>query len=119
MKTNETHRTIAAGLLVDARRRAGLTQAEVASRAGVSRPSISQYENGRKDPSVSMLDRLIEACGMELRLRADPHSPASRGQALRDDTVGPAQAQRNAKRARAGLVGLRPLTAAEKTAARG
>jgi len=65
MKAKQVHPTIASALLVDARRRAGLTQEEVARRAGVARPSISQYENGKKDPSVMNLNRLIQACGME------------------------------------------------------
>jgi uncharacterized protein len=101
--------TLAAGLLLDARRRAGLSQEEVASRAGVARPSISLYETGKKDPSVTMLNRLIEACGMELLLHAEPLSPAARGQAIRDGAVGATQAQLNAERARAGLVRLRRL----------
>ena len=101
-------------LLVDARRRAGLTQEEVARRAGVARPSISQYENGKKDPSVTNLNRLIQACGMELHLRAEHLSEADRAQAFRDAAVGPAEALRNAQRARAGLVQIRRLTPAEK-----
>jgi transcriptional regulator with XRE-family HTH domain len=58
--------------LFDARTRSGLTQAELAERAGVVRPLISQYETGKKDPSVSMLARLLQACGMELRMQASP-----------------------------------------------
>lgn len=119
MGTAKPRQTIAAGLLLDARRRAGLTQAEVALRAGVARSSISQYETGTKDPSVTTVSRLLAACGMEMHLHADPLTPAALAQALRDAAVGPAQARRNAKQARAGLVSLRPLTPTEKAAARG
>jgi transcriptional regulator with XRE-family HTH domain len=118
MKTNEPRNTAAAGLLTDARRRAALTQEEVARRAGVARPSISQYETGKKDPTVNMLYRLIEACGMELRMSADPLRPTERAQALRDAAVGPVRAHRNAKQARSGLVQLRRLTPAERDARR-
>ena len=114
MRNKQVHPTIASALLVDARRRAGLTQEEVARRAGVARPSVSQYENGKKDPSVTNLNRLIQACGMELHLRADHLSEADRAQAFRDAAVGPAEALRNAQRARAGLVQIRRLTPAEK-----
>jgi transcriptional regulator with XRE-family HTH domain len=109
MGTTQAHRTIASVLLADARHRAGLTQEQVAGRAGVARPSISQYENGRKDPSVTTLNRLIEACGMELHLRADPLGEADRAQASRDAEVGTVDARRNSQRARAGLVQLRRL----------
>ena len=39
-------------LIRAARRRAGLTQAELARRAGTSQPVVSAYEHGRRDPSV-------------------------------------------------------------------
>ena len=51
----------AAASLRDARRRAGLTQAELARRAGTSQATISAYEHGRKEPSVETLGRLLAA----------------------------------------------------------
>jgi transcriptional regulator with XRE-family HTH domain len=57
-------------LLVDARLRAGLTQAEVARRARTSQPVISAYEHGRRDPRVSTLRRLLRATGAQLELGA-------------------------------------------------
>ncbi len=41
--------------------------AELAKRAGTSKPTISRYENGLVDPRVETLDRLLKACGHELR----------------------------------------------------
>jgi transcriptional regulator with XRE-family HTH domain len=58
--------------LRDARRRAGLTQAELALRAGTSQATISAYEHGRKEPSVETLSRLLAASGV--RLKAEPAS---------------------------------------------
>ena len=105
--------TLAGSLLFDARRRSGLTQAELAERAGVVRPLISQYETGRKDPSVSMLARLLDACGMELRMHAAVISEADKNQYERDQKVGAAQARRNAQRARREVVSVRRPSAGE------
>src|SRR5258706_464718 len=55
-----------ATLLTKARKRAGLTQAELARRAGTSQPVISAYEHGRRDPSIETLRRLVRAAGAEL-----------------------------------------------------
>ena len=57
-----------AAALTRARKRAGLTQAELARRAGTSQPVISAYEHGRRDPGVETLRRLIRATGAELEL---------------------------------------------------
>ncbi len=55
-------------LIASARRRAGLTQAQLARRAGTSQPVISAYEHGRRDPGIETLRRLIGATGAELTL---------------------------------------------------
>jgi transcriptional regulator with XRE-family HTH domain len=57
-----------AAVLTRARQRAGLTQAELARRAGTSQPVISAYEHGRRDPSIETLRRLVRAAGAELEL---------------------------------------------------
>ena len=64
----------AAHLIRAARVRRGLTQADLAARAGTSQPVISAYEHGRRDPTTAMLRRLIGATGeqLELRLAAVP-----------------------------------------------
>ena len=62
------------GLIRESRRRSGLSQAELARRAQVSQPVISAYESGRREPGLSMLTKLVEASGHQLRvdLVADP-----------------------------------------------
>lgn len=45
-----------------ARRRAGLTQRALASRAGVAQPTIARIERGHEDPRVSTVERLLRAC---------------------------------------------------------
>src|SRR5277367_4540708 len=57
------------------RRRQGLTQAELARRAGTSQPVISAYEHGRRDPTTQTLRKLVEAGGEQLRIEAAPHGP--------------------------------------------
>ena len=65
---------IASSALRDARRRAQLSQAELAHRAGTSQATISAYESGRKQPSVETLSRLLAATGS--RLAVEPARPA-------------------------------------------
>jgi uncharacterized protein len=55
-------------LLRQARKRAGLSQVELANQAGVTQSVISAYESGQRQPSVPALARLIEAAGFELAL---------------------------------------------------
>jgi transcriptional regulator with XRE-family HTH domain len=61
----------AAKLLERARASAGLTQDELARRAGTSRPTVSAYEHGRKSPTVATFARLLSGAGWELS--AQPH----------------------------------------------
>jgi uncharacterized protein len=56
----------AAGLLRQARQRAGMSQVELAARAGVTQSVISAYESGRRQPSLPTLAALIAATGFEL-----------------------------------------------------
>jgi transcriptional regulator with XRE-family HTH domain len=59
-----------ATLIKTVRRRHGLTQADLARRAGTSQPVISAYEHGRRDPSYETLRKLVEAGGERLQLDA-------------------------------------------------
>lgn len=55
-------------MLKDARREAGLSQAELAQRAGVARTTVARMENlAKADMSVSVLVRLFEAAGYDLK----------------------------------------------------
>lgn len=47
-----------------ARKRSGLTQAEVSERSGVHDTEISRIEAGKRDPRVSTLIRLAKAVGV-------------------------------------------------------
>jgi transcriptional regulator with XRE-family HTH domain len=58
----------AAGLLVRARARAGVSQTEMARRADVPRSVVCAYEHGRRQPGADMLERLLSAVGFRLVL---------------------------------------------------
>ena len=51
-----------------ARRKAGLTQVELAMRAGVTQSVISAYESGRRQPTLPTLESLVEAAGFDLTI---------------------------------------------------
>jgi transcriptional regulator with XRE-family HTH domain len=53
----------AARVLRQARRRAGLTQRDLAAWAGVPQSRVAKIESGAVIPRVDTLDRLLEACG--------------------------------------------------------
>ena len=57
---------LSARLIREARAAAGLTQAELARRAGTSQPTIAAYEAGGKVPNVDTLERLLRAAGTSL-----------------------------------------------------
>ena len=55
----------------DARRRGGMSLADVAESSGLTRAAISRLENGRNlNPTFDTLRRYAVACGLELRLVA-------------------------------------------------
>lgn len=67
----------AGSLLRDARQRAGLSQVELARRAGVTQSVVSAYESGARQPSMPTLERLIAAAGFELDLGLRPQDSTS------------------------------------------
>ena len=57
-----------ATLLRSTRQRAGLSQREVAARAGTSAAAVCLYERGARVPRVHTLERLLAASGATLAL---------------------------------------------------
>lgn len=64
-------------LLREARKRSGLTQAELAKRAGVPQSTVGRIESGVRVPSIEMLERLIRAAGFELRVALGEPDPGT------------------------------------------
>ncbi|HQU25451.1 MAG TPA: helix-turn-helix transcriptional regulator [Acidimicrobiales bacterium] len=54
-------------IVLEARRRAGLTQAELADRLGIARSTVARWEMRRTLPSYETLVEVATACGLELR----------------------------------------------------
>ncbi len=63
-------------VLLEARRRAGLTQAQVAEKMGTKTPAIARLEAGggakRHSPSLATLRKYAEAVGCRLEVRLRP-----------------------------------------------
>ena len=71
-------------LLQRTRKAAGLTQAELAKRAGVARTVISLYETGEREPGAEAFLRLIRASGGQVSVdRFDPEQ-IRRGRVVSD-----------------------------------
>ena len=92
-------------LLQLARLKAGLSQRELAGRAGVPVTMISAYERDQRQPTLATLLRLLRAAGFDLRLHLaayDPHDEvlarleACRSEAGRRDRDRQLQAWRDA-----------------------
>jgi len=68
-------------LLRTARERAGLSQAELAARAGTTQSVISVYEADRRKPSLATLSSLVAATGyrLDVQLRRRPRKAAMCG----------------------------------------
>ena len=64
-------------LLREARKRSGLTQAELAKRAGVPQSTVGRIESGVRVPSTELLERLIRAAGLELRVALGEPDPGT------------------------------------------
>lgn len=59
-------------LIRDVRARCGLSQRELAERAGTSQSVVGRIEAGLSSPSVGTLERLLDAAGYELRMEISP-----------------------------------------------
>ncbi len=59
-------------LIREARRRAGLTQAELAERISTAQPNVARWESADMSPSVDVLTRVVQACDLDLLVRLVP-----------------------------------------------
>jgi transcriptional regulator with XRE-family HTH domain len=66
-KSQTTPTTTASAFLQLARLEAGLSQRELAERAGVAQSEIARIESGKREPSIPTLQRILAGAGMELR----------------------------------------------------
>lgn len=60
--------------IVDARVSNNLTQKELADRTGINQADISKLENGTRNPSLRLLQRLADGMDMVLKIEFIPKS---------------------------------------------
>jgi toxin-antitoxin system, antitoxin component, xre family len=59
--------------IIRARKAAGLTQAELSQKTGISQADISRLENGSRNPSLALLNRIAEAMNSTLKIEFVPN----------------------------------------------
>ncbi|MCD8082220.1 MAG: helix-turn-helix domain-containing protein [Clostridiales bacterium] len=54
--------------MIDARKKTGITQKQLAEKTGISQGDISKYESGSGNPSIRTLQRLAAGLGMRVKI---------------------------------------------------
>ena len=65
--------------IIDARISQNLTQKELSEKTGIAQTEISRLENGSRNPSVRLLQRLADGMGMELNITFTPIKSLRKG----------------------------------------
>ena len=60
--------------MIDARLSQNLTQKELSERTGIAQAEISKLENGTRNPSIKLLQRLADGMDMVLNITFTPKS---------------------------------------------
>lgn len=55
--------------MLDARHKKGMTQTEIAHRAGTTQSAIARFESGHTNPTLEFASRLSRALGAKLEIR--------------------------------------------------
>ncbi|MDA2893358.1 helix-turn-helix transcriptional regulator [Mycolicibacterium sp. BiH015] len=82
-------------LIREARRRAGLTQRELADRANTVQPVIARWESGRTAVAFDDVRRLARLCGFDVEVMLVPHDDSDLAQA---DRLAPLTGQQRLER---------------------
>jgi DNA-binding XRE family transcriptional regulator len=67
--------------LLEARIKQGVTQQQIAKKAGTTQSAIARFESGRSNPTLAFAVRLSKAVGMRLDIRAVPRNSNTRAKA--------------------------------------
>lgn len=70
-----------ASMLIEARTKAHLSQAQVAERMGTSQSTVARLESGAAKPTLSTLERFAEATGTRVRVSLEPVEPSRKRKA--------------------------------------
>lgn len=68
-------------LVREGRKRAGLTQRELAERAGTTQSAIARLESGRTSPALEDVERMLRLCGLQLIVELAPYDDSDLVQA--------------------------------------
>lgn len=63
-------------MVYDRRRELGLSQVELAARAGMTQPQLSRLEGGGVTPTIPLLERLAGALEVDLVIGFEPRAAA-------------------------------------------
>lgn len=100
----------AGDLIREARRRAALTQRELAGRLGTTQSAIARLERGGTEPSYGRVVEAVRACGMDLVPQLLPADDADWSVASTNLAVGPdARVRRHQAALRFAIAGRRAL----------
>lgn len=55
--------------VLDARIKKGMTQKDIADKAGTTQSAIARFESGRSNPTLDFMSRVSGALGMRLEIR--------------------------------------------------
>lgn len=58
-------------LIFETRAGADMTQAQLASKLGISQSAVAAWESGEQIPRVDELERVAQVCGKRLHIRID------------------------------------------------
>ena len=64
--------------MIDARTSQNMTQKELSERTGIAQTEISKLENGTRNPSIKLLQRLADGMGMVLNVSFTPKESHAR-----------------------------------------
>jgi transcriptional regulator with XRE-family HTH domain len=77
----------ASAILRQLRRDSGLTQRDLAAKAGVPQSTIAEVEVGQREPSLTLLSRIAESAGQSIAIRLAPlprHSAVATANTIKD-----------------------------------
>jgi transcriptional regulator with XRE-family HTH domain len=83
----------ASAILRQLRRDSGLTQRDLAAKAGVPQSTIAEVEAGQREPSLTLLSRIAESSGRSIAIRLAPlprHSAVATANTIKDRLYGEA-----------------------------
>lgn len=60
--------------IIDARDKSNITQNELSKRTGIVQTEISTIENGSRNPSIKLLQRLAAGMDMNLKISFEPQA---------------------------------------------